>query len=60
VGPEHRNSDPCEMKSIGEEDEGKCGDVMDCEFEKVFPWFLELEGQYDEEMSPIGSLQEIE
>lgn len=33
---------------------------MDCEFEKVFPWFLELEGQYDEEMSPIGSLQEIE
>ena len=60
MGPEHGNSDPREMKSIRQEDERKSGNVMDREFEKVFAWFLELEGQYDEEMGPIGCLKEIE
>jgi len=42
VGPEHGDPNPCEMKAIGEEDQGESSEMVDNEFEKVLPWFFQL------------------
>ena len=48
-----------EMKSIAETDQGESDDMMTDQLLKILARFLELEGQDDSLLGPIGRLKQI-